>query len=73
MPDFAAAMRDLQSKARLFREARASTEDDEGAFMALQRREASEQSVGGWPEFQAGLPDGFFSNKKIPIWVNFRG
>jgi hypothetical protein len=21
----------------------------------------------------AGLPDGLFSNQKIPIWVNFRG
>jgi hypothetical protein len=23
--------------------------------------------------FQAGLPDGLFSNQKIPIWVNFGG
>jgi hypothetical protein len=23
--------------------------------------------------FRAGLPDGLFSNQKIPIWVNFGG
>jgi hypothetical protein len=45
-----------------------SMADDDSAFFAKQpifRRPLDSR--------QAGLPDGLFSSKKIPIWLNFGG